>query len=301
MLGDGYVKKVSFLLVLLMFSWSGAVSVAAQNSQSDELVNFSVQAILPSNQVGTATYFDLEMEPGQVQNLEVSVSNTGTEPIQVELTTNTAATNSNGLVVYDGSIKTFSDTLAHSFSEIAQTKDSIVTVEAGKEKNVIITVNAPEESFDGRILGGLYFKLVNEAEDDQAGIGIQNEFAYVIAVNIVEKGNSTFVKPDFELVTVSPELINYREGLQTTFNSLSSSFLTNVTIEASIFSADDLEEAIYTRKTDGFAIAPHSQFNFPILFEEEALTKGDYVFKATMTHMDTQWAFEETFSFDTIE
>lgn len=295
------MKKIFFLLVLLMFSWRGTVSVAAQNSQADELVNFSVQAILPANQVGNATYFDLEMEPGQVQNLEVSISNTGTEPIQVELTTNTAATNSNGLVVYDGSITKFSDTLVHPFSEIAKTKDAIVTVAAGKEEIVTITVTAPEESFDGRILGGLYFKLVNEAEDEQAGIGIQNEFAYVIAVNIVEKGNSTFVKPDFELVTVNPELINYREGLQTTFNSLSSSFLTNVTIEASIFSADDLEEAIYSRTTNGFAIAPHSQFNFPILFEEDVLAKGEYVLKAMMTHMDTQWAFEETFSFDTTE
>lgn len=66
------------------------------------------------------TYFDIAMDKGQEQSLEVMVFNSSDQEIKVSVATNFAATNGNGLITYDGSIEQYDQSMQFLFSEIAK-------------------------------------------------------------------------------------------------------------------------------------------------------------------------------------
>lgn len=182
------ISKI-ILLSLIFFLQTVTVSASEYIESNDNLVSFSVRAVLPENQISDASFFEIEMETGQVQELEVVISNSSEEEINVAIETHAGATNSNGIITYDGSLDRFSEAMEYSFSDIAEAVEATVTVPAQKEVVAKIRVVAPDESFDGQILGGIQFKLSDDSEEESDDISIQQEFAYIIGVNIVEKDN----------------------------------------------------------------------------------------------------------------
>ncbi|WP_301389944.1 WxL protein peptidoglycan domain-containing protein, partial [Enterococcus entomosocium] len=59
--------------------------------------DFSVQAVLPESQSNeNVSYFDLTLAPNQEEILPIQVTNNSNEEIILELSANTATTNSNG-------------------------------------------------------------------------------------------------------------------------------------------------------------------------------------------------------------
>lgn len=264
------------------------------NATETESVGFSVQAILPENQVSDVTYFDIEMEQGQEQSLEVVIFNSSDEEIQVEVTGNTAATNSNGVIVYDGSMEDFEADMAYPFGEISHIEKNIVDVPANGEVTVDILVEAPGETFDGQILGGLHFRKVDDTVDEEAGATITNEYAYVIGVNIVEKGNDTEVTPGLELENVQPDLVNYRTGIQSTFVNSTPAFISNLDFTGEIYRSGE-ESPLYTRQAESFSVAPNTRFNFPVSLDNVALEPGEYTFVANASNEVYEWSFEENF------
>lgn len=284
------LSKLLFSIVVFLFFIN---PLGAQASET-ESVGYSVQAILPDNQVSDVTYFDIEMLPGQQQTLEVVINNSADQDIQVEVTNNAAATNSNGVIIYDGSLDDFQVDMNYPFSEISYIQDNIVKVPANGQTTVEIQIKAPAESFDGDILGGLHFRKVNESESDESGTMITNEYVYVIGVNIVEKGNDTKVTPKLELIEVQPELINYRTGIQSTFENATPAFISRLNFTGEIYRKGE-ETPLYTREEEGFSVAPNTSFNFPISIDNEALQPGEYTFVATASNEDYDWSFEENF------
>lgn len=241
------------------------------------------------------TYFDIEMEQGQEQELEVVVYNSSNENITVEVSNTPAITNSNGLIVYDGlpEDEELHESMTHPFSEISTIESPTIEVTAGEQETVIITVQSPEEAFDGVILGGLYFSLEPEEAEDEETVMIQNRYSYALAAQITEAGNDNEVEANIELLNVDAGVINYRNGLQTEFvNTVP--MIVGLDIEGSVHEAGE-EKALYTRTEEEFVVAPNSKFKYPVMYDNQRLEPGDYIFKATASDGDQSWEFEEEF------
>lgn len=263
---------------------------------NDGVVPYSVQGVIPENQVNTdVSYFDIEMEQNQVQELEVIVYNSSDEDITVEVDNNSAVTNSNGLIVYDGlpEGEELHESMTHPFSEISSIESPTVDVAAGEKETVIVTVQAPDEEFDGVILGGLYFSLEPEESEDAESVTIQNRYSYALAIQITEAGNDNAIEPSIEMLEVNPGIINYRTGLQTEFVN-TSPMIVGLEIEGSVYEAGE-EEPLYTRTEEDFTVAPNSKFKFPVMYDNQRLEPGDYVFRANASNGDESWEFEEEF------
>lgn len=235
------------------------------------------------------------MTQGQEQVLEVIVSNSSNEDITVQVSNHPGLTNSNGLIVYDelDEGEELHESMAHPFDEISSLESPTVDVPAGEQESVFLTVQAPDEAFDGVILGGLYFTLEPEESDATEGVTIQNRYSYALAVQITEEGNDNVVEPDIELLSVDPGIINHRTGLQTEFVN-PRPMITGLEIEGSIYEVDG-EEPLYTRTEENFTVAPNTKFNFPIMYDNQRLEPGDYIFRATASRGDSSWEFEEEF------
>lgn len=263
---------------------------------NDGVVPYSVQGILPENQVNTnVSYFDIEMEQGQEQELEVIVYNSSDEDITVEVANNSAVTNSNGLIVYDGlpEGEELHESMIYPFSEISSIESPTVDVAAGEQETVVVTVETPDEVFDGVILGGLYFSLEPEEAEEAESVTIQNRYSYALAVQITEAGNDNVVEPNIEMLEVDPGIINYRTGLQTEFVN-TAPMIVGLEIEGSVYEAGE-EEPLYTRTEEDFTVAPNSKFKFPVMYDNQRLEPGDYVFRANASNGEENWEFEEEF------
>ena len=63
-------------------------------------VSFDAEAVLPENQQSDAGYYDLQVKPGEKQNLILKVRNTSSNQIKVIVEANNALTNKNGAIDY---------------------------------------------------------------------------------------------------------------------------------------------------------------------------------------------------------
>ncbi|MCC4722267.1 DUF916 and DUF3324 domain-containing protein [Salinicoccus sp. RF5] len=285
------MKRKWFLLIFLSLLLLPSLTAQAD----DGVVPYSVEAVIPENQVDQGvTYFDIEMEQGERQELEVIVYNSSDEPITVEARANAAATNSNGLIIYDAAEEKPHESMLHPFNEITSIEQGEVEIGPNSQETVTVTVDAPNEPFDGTILGGLHFIQKQEASESEASLQIENRYAYALAVQIREAGNDTVVEPVLEFLSLEPGLINHRTGLQTQFANTAPKLIGGIEFEGSIY-PEGSDEPIHTRTVEDFSIAPNSQFNFPVMFEDQKLEPGDYVFRAFVSNSEHEWTFEEVF------
>lgn len=263
---------------------------------NDGVVPYSVQVVIPENQVNqNVSYFDIEMEQNQTQELEIIVYNSSNQDITVEVSNNPALTNSNGLIVYDGLSEgeELHESMSYPFSEISSIESPTVDIAAGEQETVGVTVEAPNEAFDGLILGGLYFSLEPENTEDTESVTIQNRYSYALAVQIQETGNDNTVEPNIEMLGVDPGVINYRTGLQSEFVN-TSPMIVGLEIEGSVYE-EGAEEAMHTRTEENFTVAPNTKFKFPVMYDNQRLEPGNYVFRANASNGEESWEFEEDF------
>ncbi|SOC40714.1 DUF916 and DUF3324 domain-containing protein [Salinicoccus kekensis] len=285
--------KLNFILFLTILFMPSFVTEA-----NESVVPYSIEAVIPNNQVDQgSTYFDIEMEKGETQKLEVVVYNSSDEPITIEAQANSATTNSNGLIIYDAVDLVPHDSMSHPFAEIATIAEYKIEIEPQSQETVTITVEAPDESFDGLILGGLYFSQEADESEEDSGVQIQNQYSYALAVQIREAGNDNDVEPELDLLSLEAGLINHRTGLQTSFVNTAPTIIGGLEFTGDVY-AEGSEEPLYTRTVKDFNIAPNSEFNFPVMFENQGLEAGDYVFKGTASNGDHEWSFEEMFTIE---
>src|SRR5690625_4753514 len=93
-------RTLSLLFTLILIV--SIISPFTANANSKDHVGYSVQALIPENQLDSKhSYFDLLMKPNQKQALQATIYNDEQEEINVRVTVYNASTNSNGLVVYE--------------------------------------------------------------------------------------------------------------------------------------------------------------------------------------------------------
>ena len=85
--------------VLLIIATIFTLGTVSKEVHANEF-NFSVNPVLPENQIGESGYFNLQMSPGQSQTLTITLKNTTDKTVVVEEEIASATTNINGVVEY---------------------------------------------------------------------------------------------------------------------------------------------------------------------------------------------------------
>ncbi|MHC5252787.1 DUF916 and DUF3324 domain-containing protein [Listeria kieliensis] len=281
---------ISFLLVGCFLLFSGPTGAKAESS-----MGFSVNTILPANQVDkTKTYFDLEMKPGQVQELSVVLTNAKNKAITIENHANTAITNDNGIVDYSQANPKLDQTLKYPFSKLADVEQT-TTIPAHGQKTVKIKVTMPKESFDGIVLGGLHFKEQESKKQktkNDENVQIENRYAYVIGVRLVETKKA--VQPDLKLNAIKPSQINYRNVLKANLQNTKPVIIQGFKVDAKVTKRGK-DQVLFQEKKENMRIAPNSNFNYGINWNNQEFKPGKYTLHLTAWGSGKKWTFTKNF------
>jgi len=271
-------KKYLFLTSFIVASLFLIFSVPAQASE----FNFAVNPVIPENQLDKElTYFDLKMDKGAQQILNVQLRNDTDKDITVEASINSATTNLNGVVEYGSNKIKPDESLKYNLKDYAKI-DSEITLAKHTEKEVPIVVDMPKESFDGVMAGGITFKEKTDSKDNSAdkdkGLSIKNEYSYVVALLL--RQNTADVQPDLKLKTIEPDQVNARNVINIGLQNPKAAYLNQLNVDASIYKKGS-NDTLYKSRKDGMQMAPNSHFSYPVALNGERLQAGKYVMKMT--------------------
>lgn len=260
----------------------------------DEIVeasapDFSVQAVLPESQSNeNVSYFDLTLAPNQEEILPIQVTNNSNEEITLELSANTATTNSNGVIDYGFSNEEPDNTLPINFSEIADLDDTTITLNGNERRTIDVKISMPDKSFDGILLGGLTISEKSQEIESQ----ITNRFSYSLAV-VINQTNKE-VSPIVDLTKVNVEQRNRRSFVIGSIQNQAAMILNDVQVEAQVFE-EGKDVPIYEEVRDDMRMAPNSTLPFGISTGNRPLKAGKYRLDMTVTSGEEKWQFEEEF------
>ncbi|PFJ08956.1 cell wall protein [Bacillus cereus] len=286
------MKKGLSILLSTLLIWLG---IGLKNETAFAgTMNYSVKANIPENQINKKlTYFDLRMKPGAKQTISLTVQNTSTEEIELMIEPNTAITNQNGVIDYSKHEHKKDSSLQYPFSELISPKQKVL-LKGKEQKEVPFTIQMPQDSFDGMILGGFYIYKISKDDETQENTKaqIKNEFSYVIGVKLTETDVS--VQPNLTLNHVQAGLMNYRTVVTANLQNTAATIVNNLEVNAKI-TKEGQKEVLHETTSSKLSMAPNSNFDFPINWDNKSLKPGKYHLYITAKDANQTWKFDKMF------
>lgn len=288
-----FFKTIKYCLMALLLVACFSLSEAA----FADGMGYSVKAIIPENQIDkTKTYFDLKMTPGQTQNLELEIKSSSSETLNLAVEPYIATTNQNGELEYSVEPEKNDSTLVYPITRLISGKQK-VTLLPKETKRITFSLKMPKKAFEGKIVGG--FNVYDEANNGtketaskKNEVQIKNVFSVVIGIQLRE--NLDKVKPELKLNTVKAGLFNYRTAITANIQNIKSDFVSELTLNAKI-RKNGSKKVIYEAEKSEMAMAPNSNFNFPISLENQELAAGSYDLEVTAHSKKDEWTFNKKF------
>lgn len=287
---------VSLSFFMLFFT---LINHSFSESTESENMKFSMNVVLPDNQFNKdVTHFDLLVQPGEKQKLEVIITNTGKATKKIRVTPTNATTNARGATDY--SIKAenyeYDPTLKTSFTSLVSESQTI-EVKPGKSESIFFDFEAPQNEFDGVILGGFVadFPDSEENSNTEENVMFVNKFQIVKGAIIRSSGSiDKDVIPEIKLNDVKPALYTNRTAITANLQNTTPILLGDVTVDAKITKKGDTKVLKSESRTDvGFA--PNSNFDFPIMWDNDPLEAGDYTLVMKIIANSKEFSFNEEF------
>ena len=174
------MKKIFLYLSLLLLTLGitlGSFSPITYATGAD----FSVAPILPDNQVGDASYFDILVAPGKTYPLNLQVHNQSDQVKTLHIALNPARTNLYGQLDYQN--KTANKLSGPNLPELLTGKEE-VRLEPNETKIITYQLTLPKEAFSGVLIGAFVIQdTTKKTETD----GIKNQFVYQIGLKVREE------------------------------------------------------------------------------------------------------------------
>ena len=285
-------KATSMTAIVTVFLTS---MLALALSAGANMGGFSVSPIFSENQnPATQGFFDLRVGAGGQQEISISISNLGEEPIDVEVMLVTAATNRNGIISYSGSGQIDRD-IPHQFAEMASFPgDGNINIPAGQSAILPITIDLPSDGFDGVILGSVRVLLgISDEERAQAGM-IVNRFAQTIPIRLTHREG--IPDPDFLMGGVAAELVAHRAAIVAEIRHPIPRQTMGAAVSAQIYPAGS-SDAIFTVSEMSVDFAPNTVFPFSLIDDAGfGIQAGNYTATILIEHDGRTWTFEEPFT-----
>ena len=287
-------RKISLWILLCCGFWLGINAMAAHGGE----VQIGVQPIFPENQRNIEVgFFDLILEQGAKQTIEIEISNLSTEnPIVVLIEAATATTDNGGVVHYTprrGEGQQVRDnTLPFAFEELVSVPGRL-ELAPGEVRRLPITIDMPDVSFDGVIAGGFGIsqEIDLEAARDEAGL-ILNLFNFEIPVIIRQSEN--LVQPELQILEVGASQWNLRNIIAVHLQNPEMMFINLMNIQAYVIEKDS-GQVVVEHFAQGLQMAPNSNFEWGIPLRRERFTEGDFILQMEVTSRNGEWSFTEEF------
>lgn len=291
------LNKFTASFLVMLYVMIGFVGFSQEVFANGEL-NFSVRTMTPESQFGDDKgYFDVELQPGETEELTLVVKNVRNIPIDLSITAHTAYTNINGVVEYGGETDQPDPTLKVEMKDLLDVEDEPIRLEAGEEKRIVTTLTMPQDEVEGLLAGGLQLSEVAQEEEEEdsedKGMQIINSFSYVIGV-VASNDRTQTIVPELALLDVFADQINYRNAFSATIQNFLPTFVNELSVEAAI-RREGSDTILYRASEEMMQMAPNSNFNFPISLNGERFRSGTYVLNMTARSGEHEWTWEETF------
>ncbi|MGX7149432.1 DUF916 and DUF3324 domain-containing protein [Enterococcus ureasiticus] len=262
-----------------------------------EDMGYSVKAIIPENQIDkTKTYFDLKMTAGQIQNIDLEIKSNSTETLNLVVEPYSATTNQNGELEYSIEPEKNDSSIVYPITRLVSGKQK-VTILPKDTKRVTFRLKMPEKDYIGKIVGG--FNVYEQENDRQIestskknDVQIKNVFSIVIGIQLRENLNR--VKPELKLNAVKAGLFNYRTAITANIQNIKPEFISDLSIKSKV-RKNGSKKVIYEAEKSDLAMAPNSNFDFPISLENQELVEGSYELEITARSKSETWAFTRIF------
>ena len=284
---DKRLFQLVFAIIFLLLSISMGVT-----SQASE-INFNVKAILPENQRSKEiSYFDLRVVPGEMQTLSVELTNDTEEDVMVYASANSAITNDNGIVDYSYNDAKKDSSAVFTFSEIAKMPKEIILPKKST-KIVECVVEIPKESFDGYVLGGLYFEQKEDKEEkSQGALAVGNRFSYVVGVLMSETDQE--IKPELALNDVKATQITGNNAVIMNIQNKKPAMIKKLQLDTKLYYENETKPR-YENHQESLKMAPNTNFNYKIDLKEQPFVAGNYTVKIKANDGYKDWSWERKF------
>ncbi|MFG5477751.1 DUF916 and DUF3324 domain-containing protein [Enterococcus faecalis] len=282
------MKKIICLLCLICFI---TLFPSYKTSASD--MAYSVKANLPGNQRNKEhTYFDLLMEPKQKQTISITFENHSENPIELEVSYHTAQTNDNGVIDYKGTRERKDSSLEYDLKELI-TGDQIIKLNSKEKKEVPYTITMPDKNFEGILLGGFHIHKKEKENSTNQKVQIKNDYSYVVGLQLTESEKK--VNPELKLNTVKPGLNNYRTTLFANLQNTTTTMISDMTVTAEVYK-EKSKEVLHKTVKKNQSMAPNSNYNFPISWDNQSFQSGKYSLKLNAVDKSGhKWSFNKDF------
>ncbi|EOH92445.1 hypothetical protein UAW_03110 [Enterococcus haemoperoxidus ATCC BAA-382] len=257
-------------------------------------LQFTYETVKPENQQGDFEYFNLLMQPGQKQTVQVMLSNRADEEQTIEVGLNGAKTNSNGVLEFGPSAIKNDASLKYDFKDLVKGPKEM-TLGPNETRPLNIEISMPETNYIGKIVGGIHLKskpTKKEEEENKKATGVINEYAFVIGMVLSE--SDTVIKPELSLNKVYAGLANYRNSIFANFSNTSADFVNNMTVEMEVTKKGS-EAVLYDIKRADMRMAPNSMIDFPLEMNGDQMEAGDYKAHIVVTSGEEKWTFDKAF------
>jgi len=255
-------------------------------------MGFSITPHFPENQHSSSGFYDLRITPGQEQDIIVTITNPTDIEIAVGVEAFTVSTARSGTVDYSNA-RINDETLPYSISELITIPEPRVVIPANSQREVTLRLSAPNESFDGILLGSLRFlREPTESELEAAG-AIINRYAHAMAIRL--SMNDTELAADFALGEVTSQITNARASIIVDVRNPVARMTRGVKAEARIFELDSNQE-IFFYTLDEVDFAPNSVFPFTMVDRAGyGISAGMYRAEITLEYQGQTWKFDQEF------
>lgn len=255
-------------------------------------VGYNIQAVLPENQKDkNNTYFDLRMSPGQKQTIEVMINNTSNEDATYEISINQAYTNNQGFIDYTDSKAKLDSSLPYKIDDIVSYEKE-VTVKAQESAKFPITIQMPNDSFDGQIMAGI--RVMKKEKEESRG-GVKSKIGYILGLNLSE--TDTEIKRELSLVSVEPAASFGKTSVVATVKNPTMEAYGKLKYAVVVIDETTGKEVRSVTYDSGMQLAPNSTYGLAIDWDSKRLIAGEYKLNLVVTDAkENKWTFDEKFS-----
>nr|WP_106781029.1 DUF916 domain-containing protein [Lysinibacillus timonensis] len=268
----------NLIIIFILFIWIFLVGNVEFVEAQDANMPITVEPKYPDNHNNeTVGYFDLNVNPGDQQSIEIIITNKEDKEIKVNLASAYAFTNPTGGIMYkeliDSSETILLDNGIH-IKENIQVEES-VTIPPQSSVTVPIEFSVPQSNGE-TLLGGVLISTQGntiqqqqEVEEGTANFTVNTEMVIAMAIklNLPNSVDSNFQLGEAgfngELAQVYLEMINDAQKIQ---EEVSGSY--------SITNQEGQE--LFNGEFGSFKMAPKTKIRYPIQWGYETLEEGNY-------------------------
>lgn len=262
-------KKFFLTIILLVFFLSFSFNVCLAN----ETVDYTVRPLLSKEQTTDVTdYFDLKLAPNNKYQMMIELKNKGTTDIQLELFVENSITNANGIIEYGHDYKNYDESLKIKLTDLT-TIEREVSLPAKSTKQIPLSTQLTEKTFDGIILGAVRVTEKTAKPANEQKSMINNTYSYVVPIKI--RQNDTAISPKLNFLGVTIGQQKLENVVLAKLQNPKPDILRDLTLNAAIFQKNKTN-SLYTQKTEAMKLAPNSNFQYSIPLGKEKFKAGSY-------------------------